>query len=74
VPKFYSGQKIIKTLERAGFWVVSQKGSHVKLRGIKNGKLQTVIVPNHKEVALGTFRSILAQASLTLNEFEGYLR
>jgi len=61
-------------LERAGFWVVSQKGSHVKLRGIKNGKLQTVIVPNHKEVALGTFRSILSQASLTLDEFEGYLR
>jgi len=50
-------------LERAGFWVVSQKGSH-----------ETVIVSNHKEVALGTFRSILSQASLTLDEFEGYLR
>jgi predicted RNA binding protein YcfA (HicA-like mRNA interferase family) len=70
VPKLYSGQQIIKTLQKLGFWVVSQKGSHIKLRGIVDGKLQTVIVPNHKEVAFGTFRSILNQAGITLQEFE----
>ena len=74
MPKLYSGQKIIKTLQRAGFWQVSQKGSHIKLKGIRPGKLQTVIVPNHKEVAQGTFRSILAQASMTLGEFESHRR
>lgn len=70
MPKLYSGQKIIKILQRAGFWQVSQKGSHIKLKGIRHGKLRTVIVPNHKEVALGTFRSILSQAEMTLDEFE----
>ncbi|NCN06903.1 MAG: type II toxin-antitoxin system HicA family toxin [Candidatus Pacebacteria bacterium] len=38
---------------------VSQKGSHIKLRGVRDGKLQTVIVPNHKQIAAGTLSSIL---------------
>lgn len=68
--KLYSGQKIIKALIKIDFYIVSVKGSHVKLRGIRFGKLQTVIVPKHKEVAYGTLRSILKQASLELEEFQ----
>lgn len=74
MPKVYSGQKIIKALERSGFYIVSIKGSHVKLRGIRFGKLQTVIVPKHKEVALGTFRSILKQAAMEFEELGKYLK
>lgn len=74
MPKLYSGQKIIKALVRAGFYIASIKGSHVKLRGIRFGKLQTVIVPKHKEVAFGTFRSLLKQAAMEFEEFQKYLR
>ena len=70
MPKRYSARQVIKTLERLGFKVVSQRGSHIKLRGLQEGKLQTVIVPNHKQVAVGTFSSILRQASITKQEFE----
>lgn len=73
MPKLYSGKVIIKTLRRANFKIVSQKGSHIKLRGIIDGELQTVIVPDHKEVAQGTFKSILSQSILTKSEFESYL-
>lgn len=72
--KLYSGQKIIKALTRAGFSIISTKGSHVKLRGIRAGKLHTVIVPKHKEVALGTFKSILKQAAIELEELSKYIR
>lgn len=72
--KLYSGREVVNNLKKAGFWAVSQKGSHIKLRGIRNGKLQTVIVPDHKQVARGTFRSILVQANLSLEEFESYKR
>ncbi|MBU3979521.1 type II toxin-antitoxin system HicA family toxin [Patescibacteria group bacterium] len=71
--KLYSGEKIIKALVRAGFYIVSTKGSHVKLRGIRYGKLQTVIVPKHKEVALGTMKSILKQAAMEIEELQEYL-
>jgi len=72
--KLYSARQIINALGRAGFYPVSQKGSHVKLRGIWKGKLQTVIVPIHREVAWGTFQSILNQASITSVEFQSLLR
>jgi len=74
MPKLYSGSKIIKALNRAGFYIVSTKGSHVKLRGIRYAKLQTVIVPKHKEVAFGTLQSILKQAVMEFEELKEYIR
>ena len=74
MPKVYSGQKIIKALARAGFYIVSTRGSHVKLRGIRFGKLQTVIVPKHKEVAVGTFQSILKQAAIEFEELRRFIK
>lgn len=73
MPKLYSSREVLKALKKAGFIVVAQKGSHIKLRGIYNGKIQTVIVPNHKQIAFGTFRSILNQSGMLQQEFENYL-
>lgn len=55
------GAEGITALVEAVFVEVSQRGSHVKLRG--GGR--TVIVPMHRELAAGTLRSILRQAGLT---------
>ena len=74
MPKLFSARIILATLKRAGFTIVSQKGSHIKLKGIRNGRLLTVIVPNHSDVARGTFGSILRQADMTQTEFESYIR
>ena len=70
MPKLYSARQIVKALQRIGFEIVSQKGSHIKLRGIFDGETYTAIVPNHKEVALGTLQSILKQAGITREELE----
>lgn len=73
MPKLYPARSVIKALGKAGFIVVSQKGSHIKLKGIRNGKMCIVIVPNHREIAQGTFISILKQADMTKIEFESYV-
>lgn len=73
MPKLYNARVVLQALQRAGFTVISQKGSHIKLRGVREGKLQTVIVPNHKEIAMGTFSSILSQSAMTRKEFENYI-
>lgn len=73
MPKLYPARLVIKALTKAGFIIVSQKGSHIKLKGIRNGKMCIVIIPNHKEIALGTFTSILKQADMTKIEFESYV-
>jgi predicted RNA binding protein YcfA (HicA-like mRNA interferase family) len=70
VPKLYSSQQIVKSLEREGFAFVSQRGSHVKYR--KTGaSIYTVIVPaGRKQVPRGTFRSILRQSGLDESAFK----
>lgn len=74
MPKLYSARVVISTLQRAGFSKISQKGSHIKLTKTKEGKVLTAIVPNHKEIALGTFQSILKQAGMTKQEFESFVK
>jgi len=61
-----SGEQVCRALERAGFVRKSQKGSHLKIRH-PDGR--TVIVPLHDEIAIGTLRSILRQAGLSVEDF-----
>jgi len=70
MPRLYPAKELIKRLKRLGFTIVSQKGSHIKLRGLREGKLETAIVPNHREIALGTLGSILKQANVTKKEID----
>jgi predicted RNA binding protein YcfA (HicA-like mRNA interferase family) len=60
-----SGAAVVVALAKVGYEQISHRGSHVKLR--RDGR--TVIVPLHRELAPGTLRSILRQASLTPAEF-----
>lgn len=69
MPKPYALRLVIKVLENAGFFFVSQTGSHAKYRKVGSPTL-TVIVPIHgKEIRYGTFRSILRQAQLKEADF-----
>lgn len=74
MPKLYSARIILSALRRSGFTVISQKGSHIKLYKRTNQKVFTVIVPNHKEIAIGTFSSILRQAGMTKRELEKFIK
>ena len=64
--KLLSSKQIINTLLKRDFVFVSQRGSHKKYR--KGNK--TVIVPSpKKEIPIGTFRSIVRQSGLTVDDF-----
>ena len=52
--KTRKGKEVINILIDIGFVVISQKGSHIKLK--MNGK--HIIVPNHNELAIGTLNEI----------------
>ncbi len=62
--------EVKRRLEAAGFEEVSSKGSHVKFVKELGRATLTAIVPRHREVAIGTLRSILRQAGLSVEEFE----
>lgn len=72
--KTISGALVVKILCRYfGFFVVSQKGSHVKLRNKNSPKVVTTIVPLHRELAIGTFRGILELAQVDEIDFRNKL-
>ena len=70
-----SGSQIIKLLEKEGFTITRQKGSHISLhKKIENGKVILVVVPKHKEIKKGTLLSIIKQTGMTRDEFIGKLK
>jgi len=62
-------REVVKGLVRAGFQVVSQRGSHLKLSGLRQGRVLAVIVPLYPELPRGLLASILRQAGMTREEF-----
>jgi predicted RNA binding protein YcfA (HicA-like mRNA interferase family) len=62
-----SGQEVIKALQRGGFYIKRQKGSHIILR--RDNPFAQVVVPDHKSIDTGTLSSILDGADLSVEEF-----
>ena len=69
--KVLSGTDIIKILKSFDFEIQNQKGSHVKLKRLSEHKIkQTLIVPNHSEIDIGTLKAIYRQAIKYIQEEE----
>jgi predicted RNA binding protein YcfA (HicA-like mRNA interferase family) len=59
-----SGPDVVRILERFGFIIFSQRGSHVKLKRInETGEKQALTIPNHKQLDTGTCKAIFRQAT-----------
>lgn len=63
-----SGKELCKILNKIGYEIDHQTGSHLILRN-KFPPYRRLTIPNHKEIAKGTQRSIIREAGLTLQEF-----
>ena len=63
-----SGEELIRALGKFGYVAVRQKGSHVRLRHPSDPQRLPVTVPLHKEIAFGTLRRILRDASLSVDQ------
>jgi predicted RNA binding protein YcfA (HicA-like mRNA interferase family) len=62
-----SGREVVKALEGLGWTVVRQSSSHIIMTHPDH--TVTLSVPDHKEVAKGTLRSLIRTAGLTVAEF-----
>ncbi|MCL4180310.1 MAG: type II toxin-antitoxin system HicA family toxin [Verrucomicrobia bacterium] len=54
-------------LRRPGQDLVRERGSHMILA--KDGHRATLFVPDHREIAKGTLRSLIRSSGLTVEEF-----
>jgi predicted RNA binding protein YcfA (HicA-like mRNA interferase family) len=64
-----SGADVCRILRAHGFIEVRQRGSHIILRKQLPERGITVPVPNHKEIARGTLKSIIEQSEIAKDEF-----
>lgn len=62
-----SGRECISALQKAGFSVIRQHGSHIVLK--KSDPFTQVVVPDHKELDTGTLRAIIRQSGFSVDEF-----
>ena len=67
-----SGRAVVKAFGRDGWEQVRQKGSHIIL--VKEGSWATLSVPDHREIAPGTLRSLIRASGLTVEQFREFVK
>ncbi|MBT9177235.1 MAG: hypothetical protein DDT20_01566 [Firmicutes bacterium] len=60
-----SGTEVVQALQRLGFTLVRQRGSHIVMRRGSSG----CVVPNHRELKIGTLAGLLKQAGVSQELF-----
>jgi len=60
-----SGNEAVRTLQRLGFTVIRQRGSHIILSKGSQG----CVVPNHREIKTGTLAGLLKQGGVSIDDF-----
>lgn len=62
-----SGKEAVKVFQKAGWQTAGQAGSHLVL--VKAGTRAYLSIPQHKELSVGTLRSLIRHAGFTVDEF-----
>jgi predicted RNA binding protein YcfA (HicA-like mRNA interferase family) len=62
-----SGRQCVKALEKVGFTVRRQTGSHLIVQ--RGDPYAQIVVPNHKALKRGLLRKIIKDAGLTVEQF-----
>jgi predicted RNA binding protein YcfA (HicA-like mRNA interferase family) len=63
----YKSREVLKVLQKLGFEIKRQKGSHILL--VHPDGRRTYVAMHTKDLPKGTFYSILKQAEITIDEF-----
>lgn len=67
-----TAREVIRALERAGFQIQRQTGSHARLKHA-DGRIVTVPIHAGQDIGRGLLRKILRDADLSREEFVAYL-
>ncbi len=68
-----SYQQIIRALQRDGWTVVRQRGSHIRLQKRVGDEVLKITVPAHRPVKRTTLARILKEARLSVEDFTNLL-
>ncbi|MBU1298668.1 MAG: type II toxin-antitoxin system HicA family toxin [Bacteroidetes bacterium] len=66
--KTFSGREVVRALRRIGYIVDHQRGSHIFMYNLEKNK--SVIVPQHREIKIGTLHNIIKKVGITIDELK----
>ncbi len=67
-------EKVVKALQRDGWVVVRQKGSHIRLQKHLQDEILKLTIPAHRPLKKSTLSHILKQARISVDKFLGLIR
>ena len=62
LPRDVSGDRLVRALERLGYVVIRQKGSHLRLRH-QGPPVHLITIPLHTRLKTGTLHAIVAEVA-----------
>ncbi len=62
-----SGKEAVKAFTKAGWQTVGQVGSHLVMT--RSGQRANLSIPQHKELSVGTLRSLIRSAGISVDDF-----
>ena len=66
-------ERVVAALQRDGWVVVRQRGSHIRLQKHTRTELLKLTIPAHRPIKRSTLAHILKQARLTVDELHALL-
>ena len=69
-----TGMELVKVLERAGFEVRRQKGSHLHMFRDIDRRRVTIPVHNGKNIPMGTLKGIVNDADISVEQLRDLLK
>jgi predicted RNA binding protein YcfA (HicA-like mRNA interferase family) len=65
---------VISAFERAGWKIVRQRGSHIRMQRSSDEGVRKITVPAHKPIKRSTLAKLLKDGRLPLDDFIAHLR
>ncbi len=62
-------EKVIRALQRDGWVVVRQRGSHIRMQKHSKDETLKLTIPAHRPIKRSTLAHVLKQARLSIEEF-----
>lgn len=66
LPRDIGGKELSRTLEKYGYRVVHQTGSHIRLTSSIKGSEHHITIPAHRSLKTGTLNGILSDVAAYL--------
>lgn len=60
-----SAKELVKIFERAGYFIVRQKGSHIRMH---HKNKDSITIPNHKSIGVGLLKKIMRDSQISTDD------